>query len=88
MNKREKKKIINNIEDIIDESDYTKATLSKASGIPYPSLTNIFVRGTMPGVDMILKMCKTLKVSPTQLLTGKTDELYLNELNKENEKNG
>ena len=37
---------------------------------------------------MILKMCKTLKVSPTQLLTGKTDELYLNELNKENEKNG
>ena len=86
MNKREKKKIINNIEYIIEESNFSKASLSKEAGIPYASLINIFSRGTMPGVDMILKMCRTLKVSPTRLLTGKSDDGFLLDLELKNRK--
>ena len=82
MNSRQKKKIINNIAECIEMGDYTKSSLCKAAGIPYASLTNIFTRGTMPGIDIILKMCNTMKVSPTMLLTGLSDEAYLKKCNQ------
>ena len=77
MNKREKEKIVRNIKAIMDDKGYTRPSLSREADIPYASVTNILAHGTMPGVDIVLKMCRAMKVSPTMLLTGMDDETFL-----------
>lgn len=59
---------------IMQEKGISMPDLSKMTGISRHTIFDWQRKGTNPGADKIMIICESLKISPEQLLIGKTDE--------------
>ena len=55
--------IIERLNTILKKHGWTKYRLSKESGIPESTLSNIFHRGTIPTIATLETICKTMNIS-------------------------
>jgi len=60
--------------DIMQEKGISMPDLSRMTGISRHTIFDWQRKGTNPGADKIMIICESLKISPEQLLIGKTDE--------------
>lgn len=72
--------ITNRLEKLLKKQGWTRYRLSKESGVPESTLTNIFYRGTTPTIATLEDICKTLNITLSQFfaeddLVEMTDEL-------------
>ena len=60
--------------DIMQEKSISMPDLSRMTGISRHTIFDWQRKGTNPGADKIMIICESLKISPEELLIGKTDE--------------
>ena len=68
------------LQELLNEQGWTRYRLSKESGVPEATLTNIFYRGTTPTIATLEEICKTLHITLSQFfaendIVEMTDEL-------------
>ena len=54
------------LEELLAQRGWTRYRLSKESGVPETTLTNIFYRGTVPTIATLEQICDTLGVTLSQ----------------------
>jgi len=57
----------------IKDADMKMTDFSKKSGIPYRTIQGYIADNSIPGGELIIKMCKELHISADWLLTGQGD---------------
>ncbi|MCI8669323.1 MAG: helix-turn-helix transcriptional regulator [Lachnospiraceae bacterium] len=55
--------VLSRIEELLKTRHWTHYRLSKESGIPYSSISNMFKRNTVPSIPTLMKICDGLKIS-------------------------
>ena len=54
---------------ILKKHGWTRYRLSKESGLPESTITNIFHRGTVPTISTLESICKTMNISLAEFFT-------------------
>lgn len=59
---------------LLRERNLTPAELSDKTGIARSTISDWRTKKTNPAADKIMAICEALEVTPSELLTGKTEE--------------
>lgn len=71
--------VLNRIKELMNERNWTMYKLSKKSGVPQSTLTNIFKRTNLPTIPVLEEICKGFGISLSMFFSEKGDLVYLKE---------
>lgn len=65
------------IQELCDEKNWSLYRLAKNSKVPYPSLSNMFLRNTQPTLSTLEKLCEGLGITMSTFFSGPETDTYL-----------
>ena len=74
--------VVSRIKELCASKGISFYKLSKISGIPQTTLTNILNRGTIPSIFTLEKICKTLDITLAQFFCVENEATMLSEKQK------
>lgn len=75
--------VLNRIKELMNERSWTMYKLSKRSGVPQSTLTNIFKRTNLPTIPVLEEICKGFGISLSMFFSESGDFVCLEEDEKE-----
>ncbi len=69
-------KVLDKIKELIDKENITIYELSKRSGVPQSTLTNLFIRYNNPSISTLEQICKGLNITLSEFFND-GDEIDL-----------
>ena len=79
--------VINRINELIKERNWSIYRLAKESSIAYSSLNNIFIRNTVPSVLTLEKICNGLQITLSQFFETDTNVQPVSDILSSDERN-
>lgn len=72
--------VIDRMNELLDERNWTVYRLAKESGIAYSSLNNIFVRRTIPSVLTLEKICHGFQITLSEFFGTNTPVIQTSDM--------